>query len=220
VSERRDGGPDRIRRQLRVIAILESAEHAGLAPLESGPFHTIAYFADALAPVWGLRILDAQLLKQREGPLSPTFQHDIDRLVGQGVVTPHRITHRLDRDGNWRLDASYSLNSTFATPILEAAASFERFASELAFVREVVYAISGLGELELAEASTSDAAYGSEVVAIGGLLDLSARDERPNPTARVALRFGELLEPDLNLASAEMVHLYVRELYRRLQHAA
>jgi hypothetical protein len=220
MTESTIGQLDHVRRQLRVVAILHAAERAGLTPLATRPFHTIAYFADALAPVWGLRILDAQLLKQRDGPLSPTFQRDVDRLVGRGVVIPYQVTHRPDRDGNWRLDASYELNHSFADPILQTVTSFESFADELAFVREVVYAISGLGELELVDASTSDAAYADELVAFGGLLDLSARDRRPNATARVALRFGELLQADLKLESAEMLHLYVRELYRRLQRAA
>jgi hypothetical protein len=210
----------RIRRQFRVVAILSAAERAGLIPLETRAFHTIAYFSDALAPVWGLRILDAQLLKQREGPLSPSFQHDIDRLVGRGVIIPYDVKHILDRDKNWRLEASYSLNHDFAEQIIEVASSFERYAEELAFVREVVYAMSALGEPALREATISDAAYGDELIAFGNLLDLAARGRRPNATARVALRFGELLEPQLQLASAEMIHLYVRELYRRLQHAA
>ena len=203
-----------------MIAILDAAERVGLLPLATQPLHTIAYFADALGPVWGLRILDAQLLKRREGPLSPTFQRDVDTLVGQGVVVPQDVSYVLDDDGNCRLRASYSLNRSFAEPILRRAQDLPTQAEELNFIREVVFAVSGLGVQELSTASSSDATYGDELIDFGAVLDLTAWNRKPNPSVRVALRFGELMQPELHLSDAEMIHLYVRELYRRLSHAA
>ena len=205
---------------MRVIAILDSAERVGLVPLPTQPFHTIAYFADALAPVWGLRILDAQLLKRREGPLSPTFQHDLDSLVGRGIVVPHDVSYVSDQDGKCRLYASYSLNRPFVEPILARAAGLPTPAEELAYTREVVFAMSGLGPQALPTASTSDATYGDALIDFGAILDLTVSDRRPNPSVRVALRFGELMRPRLRLSDSEMIHLYVRELYRRVSYAA
>jgi hypothetical protein len=205
----------RLRRRLRLIAILSAAENAGLIPLSVRQLHTVGYFADALAPVWGLRILDAHVLKLREGPSSPRLQADLDRLVGMGVVGATAIRHVKDDEGRWRLDADYALNWSFAKPILEKAATFERFAVEAGFLREVVFALSSLGALGMVGAGSLDASYGDEMVGPRGMVDLAA-EEASNPSTRVALRFRELLQPEVDLSNSEMVHLYVRELHNRL----
>jgi len=207
------------RRRVRIVAILDAAQRAGLTPLPLLQLHTIAYFADALAPVWDLRILDAQLLKRRDGPMSPVLQAVVDRLVGRGVVIPSSVRHVPDASG-WRLQACYELNSMFAAPILSAANSFELQSKHLAFVREVVYSVSSLGPSGIGDAPTSDASYGSAMVDSGGLVDIEGGVDEPNETARVALRFGELMEPDISLTDSEMVHLYVRELYKRMTRVA
>jgi hypothetical protein len=206
-----------VRRQLRITAILSAAQDAGLSPLPVAELHAVAYFADALAPVWDLRILEEQLLKRKTGPSSPTLQHDVDRLVGRGVVIACSLRHRADRSGRWRLEASYVLHSAHASRILASAKSFPEYAAELEFVSEVVHAMSGLGLLGIAKATNSDAAYGNRLVDTGNLVDIGASE---NLTAQVALRFGDLLEPQVDLTAAEMVHLYVHQLYKRLQHAA
>jgi hypothetical protein len=211
-----DDSLQHVQRMLRIITILDSAERAGLAPLPLLQLHTIAYFADALAPVWDLRILDAQLLKRCEGPMSPRLQADIDRLVGRGIVVPSAVRHVPTNPGGWRLDASYALNHEFAWPILRVAASFEFQARQLEFVQEVVYSVSALGPERLDDASLEDASYGDALVDTGGLVDISGVADAPNRTARVAMRFGELMEPEVSLSSSEKVHLYVRELYSRM----
>jgi len=207
-------------RRIRVVSILDAAERAGLTPLPLLQLHTIAYFADALAPVWGLRILDAQLLKRREGPMSPLLQRDVDSLVGSGVVTASSVRYVLDDEGGWRLDAMYSTNPEFALRILNAAAAFEEHAKQLNFVQEVVFSISALGPEVIYDATASDAAYGDSLIDIGGLLDIASAGSLMNQTARIAVRFGELMHPNVDLSNAEMVHLYVRELYKRIARVA
>jgi hypothetical protein len=58
------------------------------------------------------------------------------------------------------------------------------------------------------------------MVDTGGLVDIAGHDGTPNETARVALRFGAVMEAELTLTDSEMVHLYVRELYRRMARVA
>ena len=215
-----DDWVSRVRRQLRIVSILSAAEIAGIAPLPTVPLHTIAYFTDALAPVWGLRIFDAQLLKRREGPMSPILQHDVDLLVTRGVVTAQDTHHVRDGDRAWRLDARYALNGPYAEPILAAVDRFEAQAQQHAFVSEVVNAVSGLGLDGIAKASSTDAAYGDVLVDFGGLLDIGGSARESNLSAQVAFRFGQLSQPRANLSSSEMVHLYVRQLYARLTSAA
>jgi hypothetical protein len=205
-----------VRRQLRLIGILSAAESSGLFPLPARQLHTIGYFADALAPVWGLRIIDAQLLKRREGPTSPLLQNDVDRLVGQGVVKASSVRHSEDAEGLWRLDADYALNRELAAPIIDAARSFQRFDLELDYLQEVVLALSGFGALGIVGASAADASYGDEMVDLGGMVDIAEVGSMANQTARVANRFGDLALPEIELSDAEKIHLYMRELYGRL----
>ena len=211
-----------IRRQLRIIAILSACRETDLIPLPAQQLHVIAYFADALAPVWGLRIIDAQLLKRESGPMSPLLQRDLDRLVGRGVVLANSVRHLIDRDGDWRLEANYELSSIFADRIITTVRRFEPQVAHFDFVREVVYAMSGLGLLGISAASASDASYSDELIDFGGLIDIAGvpGDSSSNPTVRVARRFSELLDPNVKLTSAEMVHLYVRELHTRMNRAA
>ena len=212
--------PRSLRRQMRVIEILAAAERAGLTPLPAAQLHTLAYFADALAPVWGMGILAGQLLKRRAGPMSPLLQHDVDLLVGHGIVEAQSVRHHRDEDGNWRLDANYQLHHAFADQILERAELLEREGGQLRFVREVVYAAAGLSGPGIAAAPTEDAAYANPLIDDGSMVDIAPTGRPTNASASVALRFGALLVSDVALAPAEMIHLYVRELYNRLQRAA
>lgn len=212
-----DDGSQRIKHQIRVLAILSGAERAGLVPLPAAQLHTIAYFADALAPVWGLRILDAQLLKRSSGPLSPSLQEDLDALVGRGVVEPCEVRHTRDADGTWRLDASYRLNWSMARRILETARSFEGEAAQIELTEEVVLAVSALDTDSLPAASRSDASYGDVLIDDGDVVNIETQRGTANPTAQIALRFGALMESDVDLTPAEMVHLYVRQLDKQLK---
>lgn len=203
-----------------MLAILAGARRAGIAPLPLGQLHTIAYFADAMAPVWQVSILDAHLLKLRSGPFAPPLQADIDHLVGIGVVTPTHVEHVRDEDGTWRLGASYELNDVFAAPIFQQAMTFAERTAEMRFVEEVVLAVSSLSPPAIEAAVASDASYGDVEVATDGLVDISQDGNEPNLSARVALRFGELMRSKVTLSPAEMVHLYVRELDKRLHRVA
>lgn len=209
-----------VKRRLRVLAILAGAERAGLAPLPAPQLHTIAYFADALAPVWGLQILDAQLLKRSSGPLSPLLQDDVDALVGRGIVEPSGVRHVRDSDSTWRLDARYQLNWEMARPILDLARSFPVENATIELTEEVVLAVSALDTDRLPAASRTDVAYGDVLVDDGGVINIETRDGKANPTARVALRFGSLLQSDVHLTPAEMVHMYVRQLDKQLRRVA
>lgn len=210
---------DSVHRRVRVVSILSGARDAGLTPLPSRQLHAVAYFADALAPVWDLRILDSQLLKRREGPSSPALQRDVDALVGAGVLRADSLRHAKDADGVWRLEANYDLDPKLSAPILEASASYPQTGLELRFVREVVYALSGLGVLGIVPASTEDASYADRQVDFGSMLSIGGETVDANPSARVAMRIGDLMESEVELTDAEEIHLYVRELHKRVSHA-
>lgn len=211
----------RTERQLRLIGILDACRSAGLSPTSIATVHTIAYLADALAPVWDLPILNGQILKLRRHPFFPNLQRDLDLLVGQGVVQVSRVTYlQNEQGGGWQLDAHYSLDSEFSERILSAARSFELQDKKLRFIREVVYAASGLGLHGIENLGDMDAAYSDPLVGVGDLVDLDTEFGLKNATARVALRFADLTPDSRNLTDSELVHLYVRHLYARMRRVA
>jgi len=202
-------------RRLRVIGLLDAAERIGATPLRLEPLHVIAYFTDALAPVWNLPVLDGQILK-RVRPYYPALQTDVDELVGCGIVEVSGVRY-VGAAGQWTLEARYRLNRQFADRILRVAEAFPLRAAELAFVREVVYATSGLGVEGLEVAGELDATYSDPLIDVGGLIEVE-RDQGAgyNATATAALRFGALLGAESQVSTAEMVNLYVRRLYSRM----
>jgi hypothetical protein len=206
-----------IERQLRLIAILDSAERIGLMPLDLRSLHTLAYLTDALAPVWHLPVLDGQVLKRRDYPFFPALQRDIDRLVGCGVMKIDTFSYEGDDAGNgWWLDASYALNRAFADPILKEVCRYDGTERAYLFVREVVYAASGLGEEGIDQLSSADAAYSSPLVDFGGLVEVQNEHGQVNATAKIAMRFKQLTREKATLSDAEIIHLYVRHLYLRM----
>ena len=205
-----------IARQVRLITILDAASTVGLSPLALSPLHTLAYFADALAPVWGLPVVDGQILK-RHRPYYPSMQHDLDLLVGIGVVQVSDVRY-VSGEETWHLDADYELNYELARPVLSAIENLPLQARQAGFIREVVYSTCGLGLDGLVSASTVDPAYSDPVVAENNILDV-APDVGLNRSATLALRFADLLGPSSHLSEAELVNLYVRQLYEWLNAA-
>jgi hypothetical protein len=205
-----------VRRYIRVIGIMMAAESYGLTPLPARDLHSIGFLADALAPVWGVSVLDADILKRREGPTSPVIQRDVDRLVGLGLLIPSAVRHVEDSEGLWQLDARYVIEMARAQPIIEAAQEFARFRRELAYLHEVVIAVSSLGHDSIVSASSQDATYSDKMVDIGGLVSIGRTGAAMNLSAQVALRFDELAPTDTAFTDAEKLHLYIRALHDRV----
>jgi hypothetical protein len=203
-------------RQFRLLVVLDAAERVGLTPLAVGPLHTLAYLTDALAPVWNLPILDGQILKQVQ-PFFPLLQADVDRLVGRGLLVPSHVRY-VERSAGLALDARYSANQDFVQPILEAATELFLLSREATYVREIVYAASGLGLDGIESLTSVDATYSDPVIDVGGLIEVRP-DRGLNQTTRVALRFSDLLGDTGRVSGSEMVNLYVRQLYSRIKSA-
>jgi hypothetical protein len=209
---------DAIKRKIRLISILDSAASAGLTPLPVSSLHMIAYFADVLAPVWSLPVLDSVVLKQLNRPFFPRLQADLDYLVGSGVVVVTRVGYVRADDEDVRIDADYELNQDFAAPILREVRQHAQQAETLDFVQEVVYAVSAFGLDQIPELGEADASYSDPLVDFGDLIEIADESsDGSNRSARVALRFRELGSSTTNLSDAEVVHLYVRHLYSRMQ---
>jgi hypothetical protein len=203
-------------RRVRLLAILDVCDEVGMTPVLGFSVHAFAYLTDALAPVWDLPAMDAQLIKRKYRPFFPALQSDLDWLVGVGLVVVEHFEYMEDPSGaGWRLNASYSLNELPAMRILETARDYPSEARKLRFVREVVMAACGLGEETVSFLGGVDAAYSSGSVDFGDVLDLE-REGTVNASAEAARRFRDLAGSGYGMSDAELVHLYVRHLYGKV----
>ncbi len=108
-------GIEIVKREMRLLGILDAAEIAGSSPLPISAVHVIAYLADVLAPVWDLpAILTPSILKKVGRPFFPSLQSDLDGLVGCGVVRATRVEYNRGPGDDWELGADYALNREFA----------------------------------------------------------------------------------------------------------
>ncbi|WP_141721681.1 hypothetical protein [Micromonospora citrea] len=177
--------------------------------------HTIAYFTDALAPIWDIPLVEGQVLKKKRVPISPELQAAIDELVGRAVFLAGNVRH-VPVDGSWSLDADYSLNAVLGRRIVDAMDRDLEYRRELAFVQEVVLALAGLGVPGLSVAAQADATYSDPNIDFGGIVDLDNSEEITR-TSQVTKKFAELVGQNHRLTEAELTHLYVRHLYSLLR---
>jgi len=204
-----------VRRQVRLVALIDSAERAGLAPLSVLRLHTFAFLSNVLAPVWEMPPLEGKVLKRKGGPFYPTLQGDLDRLVGLGVVIISNLGHVLDQQERWRLEGCYRLHRPFADPILERVARFEEERKFSAFLDELAFAISALSDDDLDKAPTEDAIYSDPIVDFGNVLDF-AEWQHKNAAATAADRLGRLVPGGVRPIAGEKIHLYLRHLKARI----
>ena len=211
---------DAVRRRVRLVALLHTAEEAGIAPLAILRLHTFAYLANVLAPVWDMPALDGKVLKRHGGPFYPALQADLDRLVGMGVVTIIGLKYVRDdapgdRDERWRLEGSYRLEPAGATRVLEQLLRMPDERATIAFLQELAYALSALSDDEIDRIMTEDATYSDPLVGEDNVVDF-AEWSKTNYSANAARAFVDLLPAGSLITSGEKIHLYVRHLRRRM----
>lgn len=209
-----DGRFFSLRRRIRLVVLLDAAEAAGLAPIKILRLHAFAYLSNVLAPVWDLHVLDGKVLKRRGGPFYPSLQHDLDRLVGMGVVVITGLGHARDDDGRWRLEGSYRLNRGFSEPVLRQLNTYEEEVRLVSFVQELAYALSALSDDDLDLAFSQDATYSDPLVSFDNVVDFDER--RRNYSATAAQYFDRLIPGGSRATPGEKLHLYVRHLHRRI----
>jgi len=204
-----------LRRRIRLVVLIHTAERAGLAPLPIMHLHMFAYLSNALAPVWEMPVMDGKLLKRRGGPFYPVLQEDLDSLVGMGVATISNLGHVQDEQNRWRLEGSYRLNQEFADRILLQMAQFEEERRLFAFLQELAYALSSLSDDDFGHATTQDATYSDPVIDFGNVVDF-AEWQVKNYTANAADQFERRLPGGARANSGEKLHLYLRHLQSRI----
>lgn len=206
---------DVLRRRIRLIILLDTAENAGLVPLPILQLHTFAYLSNVLSPVWDIPVLEGKVLKRYGNPFYPSLQRDLDRMVGIGTVLISDVSHVLDEDHRWRLEGSYRLYRVFADRILQRIKEFEDERKLISFIQELAYALSALNDNDFKRATTEDATYADPVIDVGNVVDF-AEWQHVNYSANAARYFERLLPGGTRATRGELLHLYVHHLHRRL----
>ena len=99
-----------LRRQVRVLSILSAAARAGFEGLSSPIIQVIAYFADALAPVWSFVPETSEVLKLTDGPFDPAVQRELDYLTARGLLIASDLQYISSPSGHLRLEGRYEAN--------------------------------------------------------------------------------------------------------------
>ena len=207
-----------LRRRIRLVMLLGSAESAGLTPLPILRLHALAYLSNVLAPVWDMPVLEGKVLKRRGGPFYPALQHDLDRLVGMGVVVISELGHKLDEDQRWGLEGSYILNPNLADRVQRRIHEFESEKRLATFFQELAFALSSLSDEELDRAMTEDATYSDLMIGVGNVVDF-AEWQQKNYSANAARYFQNILPAGTRATPGEKLHFYVRHIHARISGA-
>ena len=202
-----------LRRRVRLIMLLHASESAGLAPIGIIQLHSLAYLSNVLAPVWELKPLDGKVIKRQGGPFYPVLQHDLDRLISQGLVLIINLGYRRNYDDRWRLDGNFCLNYRFADPIVKQYYKAENHMAT--FISELAYAFSALSEEDLQSVVSEDATYADQLTAFGNVVDFGEW-RTLNYSANAANYFNRLLPGGALPTLGEKLHLYARHLHWRL----
>lgn len=204
-----------LRQQVRLLVLLDAARAAGLSPVPVMRLHIIAYMSDVLSPVWDLEPYDGEVYKRAQGPFYPKLQHDLDRLVGRGMVSVERITHVPVGNDRARIDAHYSINRELAGDVLELLPTLPEEKEPTIFMRELALAIASMSDEDIDRAFEQDATYSNRKIGNKNVIEFKEM-EYLNYSANAATAIANLVPTKAEVGSGEKVHLYVRHLRARL----
>ena len=203
---------DALGRQVRLLMLIDGSEQAGLAPIRLRRLHTYAYLSNVLAPIWNSQVFEGRLLKRRGGPFYPALQHELDRLVGLGLVIITNLEHIIDEDGHWRLDGAFSLNHELAGDALKAISRFPQEHEVRSFLLEIAYAVSALSDSEFDILPSEDPTYSHSDIGYENVVDFAGW-RKLNYSANAAHHFKSVSQ---QATPGELLHLYVRHLRGRV----
>lgn len=188
----------------RVLLIVDAAGRAAAKPVSDRDLARLAYFVDALSPLWALAPLERFRLKVEE-PHSGALRRATNRLVLSGVIVPSEVGVQTTPP---RLTARYVVDDGRASPVLRAIRATSAGRREAELVEEVVYALSGMLDYQLDDAVHRDASYGNPKIGPSDVVDLG-----DGKTVTAAQRFVAGASGSA-LIEAQLVHLYAAHLER------
>ncbi|MCJ9749670.1 hypothetical protein MOV61_02930 [Neorhizobium sp. BETTINA12A] len=210
---------ERTELQVRVVRLIDALVKAGLEDVTLEDFHAFAFFADALAPVWGTLPPLGEVLKDEDGPHYPALQRELDFLIGRGLVTVSHLSPD-DRGGRWRLDIGFSLD-------LERASSWLTVAGQMpdedpglaAFLADLAYNFVEIPIGSRDDAARVDAAWSAPETSVGRFIELDGRSPSGrrglNHSVEAARHFQAYASEGVVLTPAEQTSLYMSLVRRR-----
>ncbi len=227
IGELSDQHQAKLRRQCRVLLLLDAAEQVGITPLLSARLHAFAYLADVLSPVWGLSPFDGKVYKSDGGPRYTDLQEEIDSLVVLGLVSVWNLGYEKRPDKGARITGSYGLNFDSDhlekilgilgarlpdQAIIDADCNLHRFLVELAG------ALATLPDDQIELSTAVDATYRvpAQLNDVVDFAEWTASGWDSNPTWRLTERFQKFLPEETKLRSGEKLYLYAAYLGRAI----
>lgn len=209
-------GPTEIKRSdLRTRAwtllLIDAASRNGITPLSKLRFHRIAYLANSMSRVLGIRAADERIVKHRRGPFYPALQWHLDRLVGHGLIRMQAVRHFTDHDGSW-MDAEYAMVRRGAE-VVENLCCLDERRQLAAFHLEVVRAFAAQEDEVLDEIALADVTYADPKHAKNAVIDFSQRQD--NLSAQLAESFANLAPDPRALTMHDKINLYVEYMERK-----
>jgi hypothetical protein len=202
-----------LRNRAWLLGLVRVANWAGLRPVSSQHVHALVFLANSLAPIYQDEGVEARVVKQAQGPFYPDAQWDLDRMVGQELLTVsnERLLHTKD---GWMLKACYEVTGRGIelvaqcrqSPILDRSYNF---------LLELAAAFASLSLDERNTAPLEDAIYSIPGRPNGTALVFENADD--NYSVLTASAFDELVGAELTLTPKDRVHLYLRYLARSVQ---
>ncbi len=209
-------GLNSIRRRVRLLQLLESAERAALAPIDTDKLHAFAYLCDILSPVWGLTPFDRRVLKTGRPPFYPDLQREVDRLVAMGLFEVSNLSYRKAPDGSMIFQACYALRfaSSHGRHIREALEADADAVASQSYLDELARALASLRDEDIAAAAAEDATYDDPTVSSGDVIDFGEVFRRVR-TLEATGSFDALF-PGIKLTPARRLYMYAHYLGRKV----
>lgn len=149
-----------VRRRIRVMMLLDAVDYAVLAPISVQRFHTLAFLADVLSPIFHLVPMSGTILKRRSFPYFPDLQWEIDRLIGLDLVTTLDLAAVVEESKAFAT-FSLALQRARAAPVLDIVYSQNEFAVLRDYFRELAGALSNIQDADLDAVTKLDVTWDS-----------------------------------------------------------
>jgi hypothetical protein len=193
------------------LLLIDAASRNGITPLSKLRFHRVAYLANGMSRVLGIRAADERIVKHRRGPFYPDLQWHLDRLAGQGLIRMRGVRHFSDPDGSW-MDAEYSMLPR-GVEVVETLCQLDERRQLAAFHLEIVRAFAAQDDDLLDEIALSDVTYADPKWATNAVINFSRRHD--NLSAQLAESFANLAPDPRALTMHDKIVLYVEYIERK-----
>ncbi|HDR9798353.1 TPA: hypothetical protein QDC59_001924 [Burkholderia cenocepacia] len=196
-----------------ILGLVVIAYWAGLRPLSKQNAHALVFLANSLAPIYDDAGIETRVIKHKHGPFYPDAQWDLDRMVGQGLLSIHDV-HLSKTEENWWLDAAY-IPTAAGRNVFSRCRELPLLKRSTGFLVELVNAFASLSAKGRDQAALKDAIY-----AIPGRPNLSPlvfENIEDNYSTMTANAFEKLAGSEISLSPKERLQLYFGYLAHRVE---